>query len=220
MKTNRKQTELQFLEDYRLLFTNLEKVPEIAEQMAEYGYDEAKIAEGEALYQTAEEYHRQIHKERDEEKVSYKIFSKEFDNYWEQYRKHRRKLKVALIKHSKHWSSFKVDTTLPHSYLKRMEYMRIFYQELENPEPEIQELLTRFKLTPSIAQQGQATFEQIEQLRANYEKEKGESQQITQTKNQAFEQIADWIKDFHMVAQIALEEHPQLLESIGIFVRS
>lgn len=37
-----KNSELQYLENYRLLFTNLDEVQDLKTEMAEYGYDEEK----------------------------------------------------------------------------------------------------------------------------------------------------------------------------------
>ena len=51
-------------------------------------------------------------------------------------------------------------------------------------------------------------------------KEKGESQDATKLKDTAFGELDDWMRDFYAVAKIALEDNPQLLESLGKFVRS
>ncbi len=220
MTVKKRKNELEFLQNCQLLFTNFYKVEEIAKKMEEYGYNEEIISQGNLLYQKAEEYYQQTQKKRSEKRKSHQIFMQEFDDFWNKYRKHRKILKVALTKQAKYWVFFKIDTALPHSYLEKMEYMRIFYEGLQNPNQEIQPSLKRFKLTPDVAQQGVVTYEKTEKLRSNYEKNRGESQQMTQDKKRTFEQLYEWINDFYKVAQIALEEHPQLLESIGIFVRS
>lgn len=49
---------------------------------------------------------------------------------------------------------------------------------------------------------------------------KGESQDATKLKDSAFGEIDDWMSEFYAVAKIALEDNPQLLESLGKFVRS
>ena len=50
--------------------------------------------------------------------------------------------------------------------------------------------------------------------------EKGETQNATKVKDQAFTAIEKWMRKFYAVANIALEDNPQLLESLGVFVRS
>ena len=60
----------------------------------------------------------------------------------------------------------------------------------------------------------------LEAARAEYLREKGESQDSTKIKDAAFAKIDDWMSEFYAVAKIALEDNPQLLESLGKLVRS
>ena len=60
----------------------------------------------------------------------------------------------------------------------------------------------------------------LEAARAAYLREKGESQDATKQKDKAFGEMDDWMSAFYAVAKIALEDSPQLLESLGKFVRS
>ena len=53
-----------------------------------------------------------------------------------------------------------------------------------------------------------------------YLKEKGESQDATKIKDEVFAKLDDWMSEFYAVAKIALEDNPQLLESLGKLVRS
>lgn len=56
--------------------------------------------------------------------------------------------------------------------------------------------------------------------RREYLREKGESKEATKVKDAAFDKMDDWMRDFYAVSKIALEDHPQLLESLGKLVRS
>ena len=53
-----------------------------------------------------------------------------------------------------------------------------------------------------------------------YLREKGESQDATKLKDAPFIELEDWMREFYTVAKIALKDNPQLLESLGKFVRS
>ncbi len=219
MVTKKRQSELQYLENYRLVFTNLSQVAEIQTQMADYGYDETAINEGKALYEKAKNLYDVRQTESTEAKQAYDVFANAFEQLQEQYKKHRKKAKVALLKKTNLYEPFHLKKRIPQAYLKFMQEAEIFYVQMQNNE-EAKPLLARFKLNEEIATAQLDAIETVAELRAKYEKEKGESQQATKNKNKAFEDIAEWIREFFTVAEIALEDHPQLLESIGKFVKS
>ncbi|NEP46299.1 MAG: hypothetical protein F6K35_46720, partial [Okeania sp. SIO2H7] len=57
-------------------------------------------------------------------------------------------------------------------------------------------------------------------LNAAQEKEKGEAQQATKTRDEALDALDDWLGDFLAIAEVALADKPQLLEALGVLVRS
>ncbi len=215
----RKQSELQYLENYRLVFVNLSEVADIQAEMAEYGYDETVINEGKNLYEKAQALYEKRQTESTEEKQAYDKFAEVFEQLQEQYRKDRKKAKVALLKHTEFYEPFHLKKRVPQAYLKFIQEAKVFYEQMQN-NAEAKPLLARFKLNEELATAQLTAIEKVTEFRASYEKEKGESQQATKDKNKAFEDIAEWIRDFYTVAEIAFEDHPQLLESIGKFVRS
>jgi len=56
--------------------------------------------------------------------------------------------------------------------------------------------------------------------RSVFDTELAESQDMTKNKNAALIALKEWIDDFDISAKIALYDQPQLLEALGIFVRS
>lgn len=210
----KKLSELQLLENYRLAFQNAEDQVEIKNELAEYGYDTEKMREGKALYDTALALFNQNKQETEEEKQAYAKFSSLYSEVATLYKKHRKVIKVILLKNEELASAFRVKKAEAQAYLQWMEDAQIFYNEIKK-ESAVKERITLFKITDAIANEQLAKLEEVKILRGKYEKEKGESQQATKNKDAAFATISEWMREFYAVAKIALEDKPQLLESIG-----
>lgn len=63
-------------------------------------------------------------------------------------------------------------------------------------------------------------IDQLEQTRLNYLREVGESQEAIQAEDKAFSELDTWMSEFYAVAKIAMEDEPQLFESLGILLRN
>ena len=219
MPLKKNQTEAEALEQYRVSFENVEKQTEIATIMAEFGYDETLLTEGKTLLTKTRQAFDFNKKEDDETTEAYKNFTELKENLAKTYSLHRKKGKVIFRKEPTTLSKLALTGSLPTAYIKWLETVKKFYT-VAAADSEIQSKLVRLKIT---TEELNGTIEQISNLelaRAEYLREKGESQDSTKSKDKAFEEIDDWMSEFYAVAKIALEDNPQLLESLGIFVRS
>lgn len=97
--------------------------------------------------------------------------------------------------------------------------MRLFYDMLHNNR-ELLSALQRLKITTDHVNQQLANVTNVQTVYAAYVQEKGESQQATQDKSKAFDEVSKWVSEFYSVAKIELDDQPQLLESIAKWVRS
>lgn len=57
-------------------------------------------------------------------------------------------------------------------------------------------------------------------LRADFDREMGESQEATVSKNVALHNLSEWMDEFDTLAKIALYDTPQRLEVLGVLVKS
>lgn len=187
--------------------------------MAEFGYDSETINQGKTLLTETRQKYDANKTEDDESSEAYKTFSTLKDNLANTYSLHRKKAKVVFRNDSLTLEKLSVTGSVPKAYTKWLETARKFYT-IASADTDIQTKLARLKVTPEDLTAGNTLITDLEAARAEYLREKGESQDATKIKDAAFAKMDDWMSEFHAVAKIALEDNPQLLESLGKLVRS
>ena len=218
MSKNLRTSEAQTLEQYRVAFENTASQPQISATMAEYGYDSATMAIGKALYDETRLSFDSNKKETDEEAAAYATFAAKEDQLSKIYAQHRKKAKVVFRNDSVTADMLEISGSLPQAYIKWLEIVKKFYN-VALADSNIQSGLSRLKVTPNDLTAAQALILEVEAARATYLKEKGESQDATTKKDTAFAKLDSWMREFYAVAKIALEDTPQLLESLGKVVK-
>jgi hypothetical protein len=213
MATKRTLTEAETLEQYRVSLDNVENQSEIATIMAEFGYDTETIGQGKALLAETRQAYDANKTEDDETFEAYGKFSDLKAQLEETYSLHRKKAKVVFRNDSLTLDKLAVSGSLPKAYVKWLETVKKFYSEATSDHL-IQEKLSRLKVTLDNLNAADAMVGQLENARAEYLREKGESQDATKAKDAAFVKMDDWMSEFYAVAKIALEDNPQLLESL------
>jgi len=219
MATKRTLTEAEALEQYRVSLENVESQSEIARTMSEFGYAEILITEGKNLLNKTRQSFDNNKKEDDETSEAYKNFTILKENLAKTYSLHRKKGKVIFRKDLVTLNKLALTGSLPTAYIKWLETVKKFY-EVASTEDDIQTKLLRLKISTEDLNGTIELIANLELARAEYLREKGESQDATKAKDNAFGEIDDWMSEFYAVAKIALEDNPQLLESLGKFVRS
>ncbi|WP_346863659.1 hypothetical protein [uncultured Draconibacterium sp.] len=219
MVTKKTLTEAEALEQYRVSLDNVEIQPEIATTMAEFGYDTTVIAEGKTLLTQTRQAYDLNKSEDDETTEAYSEFAALKSNLEEIYKMHRKKAKIIFRNDSKTLDKLAVSGSIPQAYINWLETVKKFYS-VASRDADIQTKLLRLKVTADDLSAAGTVIGELEAARAEYLREKGESQDATKAKDEAFAKMDDWMSEFYAVAKIALEDKPQLLESLGKFVRS
>lgn len=219
MTAKRKTSEAQILEKYRIALTNVLNQTEIANQMAQFGYDTTKIEIGNQLWQQANNAYNTNKNEDDETFEAYTIFSNQKKQLTQTYNLHRKKAKIIFRKKPIILEKLAVTGTKPQVYINWLETLKKFYSTA-NTSAEIQEQLQTLNISQEEITNTITQINNLESARANYLKEKGESQDATKAKDQAFAKIEDWMRDFYAVASIALEDQPQLIEALSKQIKS
>lgn len=209
----------QMLQNFGAMFENLSKEGDLKTELAEYGYDDAKIAEGKALYDEARKTFDTNIKETREETSASLAFQEKYQNVQKKYSTHRKKARIVFEDNEEALRQLKLKGSAARAIAAAMEEMRAFYQLLDTT-PNLLTPLKQLKINEQDVKNQLQELPEVEKAYATYLQEKGESQQATRDKNKAFETLDKWVSKFHKVAKIALEDRPQLLEALGKFVRS
>ena len=215
----KRRTEAQILQRYGVLFENVKKDTVLAAELAEYGYDAAAIAQGEALYTNFVEKYDTNKTETAQETTAYAVFSNAFETTTAIYKTDRKKAKIIFKNQPDVLRNLQLNKPLLERNAVVIDTMRLFYDMLHN-NTELLSALNRLKITADHVNQQLGNVANVQTVYAAYVQEKGESQQATQDKNKAFDAVSKWVSEFYSVAKIALEDQPQLLESIAKWVRS
>lgn len=217
MTARPKTSEAKSLELARLAIENTENQTQIATSMAEYGYGPDTMAVGRALYQSARLAFDSNKTETDESEAAFIVFDAKRTQLEKMYSDHRKKAKVVFNTDPITANRLGILGAKPQAYANWVETVRKFYNT-SVADAEIQAKLTRLKITEIQLNTGLELLAEMESLRTAYFKEKGESQDATALKDAALAKLDDWMGEFVSYARIALEDHPQLLESLGITV--
>lgn len=210
---------LEIFSNYQLIFENIGKNETLKNELAEYGYDDAEIAKGKALYDQAQQKLDTNRTETNEERTAYEAFSTKFAELKKTYTTDRKKAKIIFKDQPTSLYILGVHGTMSLRITEILNSIDVFYKEL-NAREDLRQPLARLKITQEHITAQLGILEEVKYAYSNYNKEKGESQQATKDKEVAFGELEKWIKEFYAIAKIALEDKPQLLEIIGKFVRS
>ena len=212
-------TDLEILEQSRVALENATTNPEIAAALAEVGYTTDKINEGKALLATAQEAYDDNKQQDVEVTIAYDAFDQKKQELETAYRTHRKRAKVYFSENFAQLVRLNIHKPAPDAYLKWIDVVKPFYAEATT-NPDVITAFQSLKVTEQELLNTQALIPEIGVLRQTYIDGKGQAQNATKIKNQAIEKLEQWMRAFYNMAGIALEDQPQLLESLSKVVRS
>lgn len=204
-----------FFAEATTLLTNAQNHPDISAALEAIGYDAAKLQEGQTLLDTALSLYDAQIKEYGEQHAATQALADAIKTADKVYAAHRRLAKIAFKNDAQRKTDLHLNERKPEAFNPWYEQARHFYTALL-ADAEAQTQMTRYKVTLEAILSAQAQIEQVMSLKITQEKERGEAQEATQKRDAAIEALDEWLGDFRVVARIALEDTPQLLEALGM----
>lgn len=215
----RHNISISMFQNYGNIFENISKNETLKNELAEYGYDSEEIAKGKVLYDIAAEKLDINKAETAEEKLAYDQFRKKFEALKKSYTIDRKKVKIIYKNEAATLSVLGVKGTVSIRITEFLDSVDTLYKQLRASE-DLLRPLARLKITEEHITAQLEALEEVKTAYNAYTKEKGESQQATKDKDKALAYLEKWVREFYAIAKIALEDQPQLLESVGKFMRS
>lgn len=206
------------MQNFRTLIFN-SKDPEIATKLEEEGIDADYLAVGEALYTETEELVEKQKKEYQESDAAYDNFYLAKDEAKTKFKKTFKVVDVTSRKDENLRNRLKLSVAIPYAIEAWISYTANFYNALLN-ETDFVTKISKFKITTDRLNAEKAAIEELKSLRDAAKKEEGEAQEATRARNAKLEELDDYCDELKVFAELALEDEPQLLEKLGIFVRS
>ncbi len=206
------------LDSFRALIFNCRN-EEIAPELTTQGVDAEFLDEGEARYNEVMRLMELQKKEYQEEREAYDIYFAKKDDVEKTFQNTRDLVKELSTNDPDLQNRLKFS---PMSRLPLGDWIQAgidFYDSLLRENALLQRL-ERFKVTQERLNSEKQELEELRQLRSSALVEKGQAQEATRLRNQKLEELEDYCRLLKTLAGLALQHRPQLMESLGILVRS
>ncbi|WP_461633000.1 PQLLE family protein [Labilibaculum euxinus] len=213
------RSESKFFERVRIALTNAESHYEIKAALIEYGVNETFIAEGWQVFNRAKEAWEQNKMEVSETKLASNVYHKAYHELEMKFKRHRDLSLILFKKDPDMQILLGIKGRFPVVYNKFFDNVKLYYTSIITI-PEVQNRMAVIKITPEVATSQLSELDRLLTLRADFDKEKGESQDTTVSKNTALHELSEWMDNFDILAEIALYDNPQRLEVLGLLVKS
>jgi hypothetical protein len=191
--------------------------PTVASAIAEYGYDDARMAEGKSLCDRATELHQKQFAEYGDKYEATDELHKAWREADEAYRTTFRIARIALREKKKAWSSMRLYNANKRSLLNWLSEVNTFYSNLLNDLELILEM-ERFAYTRERLLAEQALVDSVAEAKRMRDTEQGEAQYATMERDQVLAELGQWFDDFMEIVDIALAKTPQQMEKLGVVV--
>ena len=192
--------------------------PAILALLAVYGYDAARIAEGQTLYDTVQAAQVAQKQEYGEQYAASQAFETAWKTANETYMQLVKVARVAFSADPNAATALGIAGRRKPTYPGWLEQAQQFYlAALANAD--FQTGLARFGVTLEKLQAGKSLVDAVVAAKQAQGTETAEAQAATQARDAALEALDAWMSDFIAIAKIALEG-TQLSEALGILERS
>ncbi|WPP49061.1 hypothetical protein [Catalinimonas niigatensis] len=206
----------QRIEDARLLIRGAMHMPVVSQEVAKYGYPMKELQRGEGLLNKVILLQSEKSSKYGLQFSASEQLKKDQATAWEQYLYHVKSAKLAFRNDIGKQKHLQLDVPRKRNLAGWMEQARYFYKEIQ----QMPESFAPMGVTAEEVAQTQAMIEAIGDTHRSCKGLQGEAQMATQERNLAMKALDEWVRRFTKTARLALDDQDQLLEGLGLLVRS
>jgi hypothetical protein len=196
------------------------QAPPIQDAMATVGYDEAAFQRGQALRDAFAAALQARQSEYGEQITATEALNDAWDAFHSQtYMPHVTIARLVFDDSSGTIRRLGIDGIRPEAFDAYLQEAQRFYTTIAG-DADVQAALAERGVDEAAVTQAQADLDQLEALDQTQEREIAEAQQATRARNDARRAFADWLADYQKFARVALAAQPELLEQLGLTIRS
>ncbi len=213
------KTITQSLLQAKTALTNVTKIIEIQELFSALGYTPEKIAEGAALHTKVSDLIAKQKAEYGEQFAATKNREELQQAAEKQYKRTFKLARIAFEDDKAAENALELLGKRKQSISGWLDQTTLFYKNLIPNEEYLQKLIT-FGYTSEKLLAEKGAVEAVIDAIAKQKQETGEAQAATKERDEQIDLFFGWMSTFYKIADIALEDHPQWKEKIGLFERS
>ncbi|MEK6477346.1 hypothetical protein WJR50_07425 [Catalinimonas sp. 4WD22] len=206
----------QRIEDARLLIRGAMSMPTVSQELAKVGYPLKELQRANTMIDNVVALQTDKNSKHGLQLSASEQFKKDQADAWEIYTYHVKSAKLALRNDVGKQRHLQLDVPRKRNLAGWMEQARYFYKEIQL----LPDSFVAMGVTAEELAQAQAMMEAIADTHRSCKGLQGEAQMATQLRNIALKEMDEWVRRFTKAARLALDEHDQLLEGLGLLVRS
>ena len=208
----------QILSGSRTAISNAIAGESIQAALTPFGYTPEKLQQGMRLLEDAEnKYTRQIDEYGDKAGAS-QAAQQARDTLNDFYIPHVLIARIAFKKNIRAYQSLELSGKRKKSIAASIAQARTFYTNA-NGEASYKAALLPFGINDAKLTRGLALVNAAIAALNTAKEEAAQAQEATELRDQALDTLEEWTSDFITIARIALADHPQKLEALGVVVK-
>jgi hypothetical protein len=207
------------LNSANIAITNSLSHPQIQTYLSEFGYTPERIQQGKLLYESALAAHQQQRANYGDQRTATTTLTQARNTAKRSYMRYVKVARIAFKDHAGVATRLELASPRKKTFSGWLAQANQFYTNLLNA-PELLTRLGEYGITAEKLQAGQAEVQAVVIANLSQKTEKGDAQTATQTKGKAIAALQSWMSDFTAIARLALENDRQLLQILGIIVKS